>query len=144
MTKKKQVDNIKPVSRSASNNTQEPRMMLPNQIHSLSLAWSYHSNWSDDLSPPHIIPLSALKGHQFHLGVGHLGTTNSRAEVPFIVPEMPSPNIPYRELRPLGFGRVRGRGVWSPQVIVPQHLVMGEVFVEDSLTLMVLVVEDEV
>ena len=49
--KKKQVGNIKLVPRSVSNDTQEPRMMLPNQVHSPSSVWSYHSNWSDDLSP---------------------------------------------------------------------------------------------
>ena len=44
MTKKAQVGNVKPVPRSVVNNTQELRMTLPNQIHSPSLMWSYHSN----------------------------------------------------------------------------------------------------
>ena len=51
-TTKKQVGNVKLVPRSVSNNTQELRTMLPNQVCSPSLALSYHSNWSDDL-PPH-------------------------------------------------------------------------------------------
>ena len=111
MAKKKQVGNVKPVPRSVSNNTQEPRTMLLSQVHSPSLAWSYHSNWSDDLSHPHVIPPSPLNGHQSQLGIGHLRITNSRTDVPLVVPEMPSPNIPNRELRPLGFRRGRGRGV---------------------------------
>ena len=53
MAKQKQVGNVKQVPRSVSNNTQELRMMLLNQVCSSFLAWSYHSNWSDDLSPPH-------------------------------------------------------------------------------------------
>ena len=59
--KKKHVHNIKPVPRSVSNNTQELRMTLPNQVHSPSPVWLYHSNWSDDLSPSHVIPPN---GHQ--------------------------------------------------------------------------------
>ena len=93
--------------------------------------WLYHSNWSDDVSPPHVIPPSLLS-HQPPLNLGYLGTTNSRTEVPLFIPEMPSHDIPSRESRPLGFGRGRGRGMWSPQVIVPQYLVVGEVLVEDS------------
>ena len=72
--------------------------MLPSQVHSLSMAWSYHSNWSDDLSP-HVIPPSLL-GHQPPLNLGHLGTTNLRTEVPLVVPEMPSSEIPSRESGP--------------------------------------------
>ena len=45
---------------------------------------------------------------------------------------MSSPDIPSRESGPSGFGRGRGRGMWSPQVIVPQYLVVGEVLVENS------------
>ena len=62
-TKKKKVGNIKPVPRSVFSNTQEPRMMLSNQVHSPSQVWLYHSNWSDDLSPPHIIPPSPHNGY---------------------------------------------------------------------------------
>ena len=87
---------------SVSNNTQEPRMMLPSQVCSPSLVWSYHSNWSDDLSSLYNIPPSPL-GQQPLLNLGHLGTSNSRAEVPLVVPEMPSLDIPSRESRPLGF-----------------------------------------
>ena len=134
MTKKKQVGNAKLVSRSVFNNTQKPRRMLANQFHSQSLMWSYQSNWSDYLSPQHILPPSAINSYQSQLGLGCLGTANSRTEAPLFVPEMPSPNIPNRESRPMGFGRGRGRGVWAPQVIVPQHLVVGEILVEDSLT----------
>ena len=101
MTKKKQEGNVKPVPRSVSNNTQELRMMLPNQVCSPSLVWSYHSNWSNDPSPQ-IIPLSPLNGHQYQLQLGHLGTNNSRVEVPLIVPEMQSHNIPDIELRSFG------------------------------------------
>ena len=105
MTKKKQVG----MSRSVSNNSRTENDAA--QVHSPSLMWSYNSNWSDDLSPPHIMPPYPLNGHQSWLG---LGTTNSRADVSLIVPEMPSPNISNRESRPLGFRRGRGRGVWSP------------------------------
>ena len=35
-------------------------------------------------------------------------------EVPLVVPETPSPDIPSRESRPSGFGRGRGKGMWSP------------------------------
>ena len=69
-TKKKQIGNVKLVPRSVVNNTQELRMMLPNQIHSPSPMWSYHSNWSDDQSPPHIIPPSPLNSCQSWFGVG--------------------------------------------------------------------------
>ena len=44
ITKKKQVDNVKPVPRSVVSNPQELRTMLPNQIHFPSPMWSYHSN----------------------------------------------------------------------------------------------------
>ena len=111
MTKKKQVGNVKQVPRNVVNNTQELKMMLPNQVLSLSPVWSYHSNWSDDLFPPHVIPPSLLNSYQSQLGLGYLGTDNSRTEASLIVLEMPSPNIPNRELRPIGFGR--GRGVWA-------------------------------
>ena len=67
-TNKKQVGNVEPVARSVSNNTQELRMTLPKQVHSPSLAWSYLSNWSDDLPPLHIIPPSPLNSHQSQLG----------------------------------------------------------------------------
>ena len=50
-TKKKQVGNVKPVPKSVVSNTQELRMTLPNHVFSPSVAWSYHSNWYDDLSP---------------------------------------------------------------------------------------------
>ena len=79
MAKKRQVGNIKLVPRSVSNNTPEPRMTLSNQVCSPSLMLLYHSNWSDDLYPPYVIPSSPLNGHQSWLGVGHLGTTNSMA-----------------------------------------------------------------
>ena len=115
MTKKKQVGKVKPVPMSVVNNTQEPRMTLLNQIHSPSPTWSYHTNWSDDLSPPNIIPPSPLKIYQSWLGLGLLGTAYSRIEVPLFVPEMPSPDVPNRESRPMGFGRGRGRGVWAPR-----------------------------
>ena len=114
MAKMKQVGNIKPVPRSVVNNTQEPRMMVPNQGHSPSPVWLYHSNWSNDLSPPHIIPPSPLNSHQSWLELGCLGTASSRTEAPLFDPEMLSPDILNRELRPLGFGRGRGRGVWAP------------------------------
>ena len=97
---KKQRGNVKSVPRSVVNNTHEPRMTLPNQVHSPSPAWLYHSNWSDNLSPPHAIPPSPLNCHQSQLGLGHLGTAGSRMEVPLFVPEMSSPDIPNRELRP--------------------------------------------
>ena len=117
--------------------------MTPSQVHSPSLARSYHSNWSDDLSPPHIIPPSLL-GHQPLLNLGCLGTRNSRTEVPLVVPEMPSADMPSKEPGPLQFGKGRGRGMWSPQVIVPQCLVMDDILFEDSLKWMALLVEDEV
>ena len=101
--KKKQVGNVKPVPRSLVNNTQELRMTLPNQLHSPSSMWLYHSNWSDILSPLHIIPPSPLNSHQSQVGLGCLRIDNSRTEDLLIVPEMPSPNIPNMELRPLGF-----------------------------------------
>ena len=41
---KRLVGSVKPVPRSASNSPQESRTTLPNQVHSLSPAWSYHSN----------------------------------------------------------------------------------------------------
>ena len=82
--------------------------------------------------------------HQSWWGLGCLRTANSRTEAPLFVPEIPSPNIPYRESMPMGFGRGRSRDVWAPQVIVPQDLVMGEVFVEDSLTQMAVLEEDEI
>ena len=62
--KKRQVGSIKPVQRSVNNDTQELRMIQPSQAHSLSPALSYHSNVSDDLSPPHIILPSPPNGHQ--------------------------------------------------------------------------------
>ena len=102
---------MKPVPRSVVNNTQEPRMTLLNQVHSPSPTWSYHSNWSDNLSPPHIIPPSPLNNHQSQLGLGHLGTASSRMETPLFVPEMASLGIPNRESRPLGFERGWGLGV---------------------------------
>ena len=104
---------VKSVPRSVSNNTQESRTILPSQVHSPPLAWLYHSNWHDNLFPPHIIP-PFLPGHQPLLNLGHLGTKTSRTEVPLVVPEMPSPDIPSRESRSSGFGRGRGRGMWSP------------------------------
>ena len=84
--------------------------------------------------PPHVIPTSPFNSHQSWLGLGHLGTTNSRMEAPLFVPEIPSPNIPNWESKPVGFGRGRCRGVWAPQVIVPQFLVVGKVLIEDSPT----------
>ena len=89
--------------------------MLLSQVCSPSPVWSYHSNSSDNLSPPDIMPPSPLNGHQSQLGLGCLWTTYSNAEVPLVVPEIPSPNIPNREFRPLGFGRGRDRGMWSPR-----------------------------
>ena len=103
------------VPRNVVINNQELRMMLPNQVHSPSLAWSYHSNWSDGLSLPHFIPPSTLVSYYSQLGLGDLGKSNSWTEVPLIVPEMPSPNIPNRESRHLGFGKDRCRGVWAPR-----------------------------
>ena len=103
--KKRQVGSIKPVSRSVNNSTQDLRMTLPSQVHSLSHVWLYHSNWSDDLSPTHIIPPSPPNGHQFQLELGHFENTSPRTEVPLVDPEIPSTNIPNRETRPLGFGR---------------------------------------
>ena len=51
MIKKRLVGSDKPVSRSVNNSTQGLRRTLPHQVHSPSPAWSYHSSWSDDLSP---------------------------------------------------------------------------------------------
>ena len=123
-TKKKQVGNFNPVCRSVASNIQEPGMTLPNQVHSPSPVWLYHSNWSDDLSPPHIIPCSPLNNHQSWLGLGNLGIANSRTEVSLISPEMPSPDIPNREFRPLGFGRGWGKSMWVPpgnSSLMPGH-----------------------
>ena len=80
------------------NSTQELRMTLSSQAHSLYPVWSYHSNWSD-IKPP-----SPPNSHQSQLGMSHLENTSPWTEVPLVVPEMPSPNIPNRETRPLGFG----------------------------------------
>ena len=96
------------------NNNQELKMIPPNEIHSPLQIWSYHSNWRDDLFPPHIIPLPPFNSYQSQLGLGHFGIASSRKEVPLVVPETPSPNIPNQESRPTGFGRGRGRGVWVP------------------------------
>ena len=95
---------------SVVNNAQELRITLPNQICSPSPMWSYHSNLSDDLSPPCVIPPSPFNIYQSWLGLGHLGT-----EASLLVPEIPSPNIPNRESRPMRFGRGRGRGLWAPR-----------------------------
>ena len=114
-TTKKQVGNVKPIPRSVSNNTQELRISLPNQVHSPSPVWLYHSNWSEDLYPPHIRPPSPLNSHQSWFGLCYLGTVNSRTKAPLIVTEMPSPDIPNRELRPLGVRRDSSRGVWAPR-----------------------------
>ena len=76
MIKKKQVGNIKPVLRMWLT-TQEPRTTLLNQIHSQSPMWSYHSNWSNDLSPPHAIPPSPLNSYYSQLWLGNLGTASS-------------------------------------------------------------------
>ena len=69
VAKKKQVGKVKPEPRSVSNNAQEPRMTLCSQVHSPSLVWSYHSNWSENLSLPHIIPPSPFNGYQSPLGL---------------------------------------------------------------------------
>ena len=114
MKKKRQVGNVKLLPRSVVYNTQELRMTLPNQISHPSPMWSYHPNWSDDLSLQHIIPPSPLNSHQSQLELGHLGTANSGLETPLFVPEMPSPDIPNRESRPMGFGRGSDRGVGTP------------------------------
>ena len=63
MAKKKQVGNVTLGPKSISNNTQELRMMPPSQVYSLFTAWSYHSNWSDNISPPQIIPPLPPNGH---------------------------------------------------------------------------------
>ena len=114
MIMKRQVGSIKPGQRSVYNTTPELRMALPSQVHSPSPAWSYHSNWSDDLSTPHNIPPSPPNGCQPVLCLGHLENTYPRREVPLVVPQMSSPNIPNRETRPLGFGCGRDRGIWYP------------------------------
>ena len=113
MTKKNHVGNIKPVPRSVVSNTQELRTTLPNQIHSPSLMWLYHSNWSDDLSPPTHHNTTPFNSYQSQLELGHLETANSRTEAPLFVPEMPSSDIPNRKPIPVGFERGRDRGVWT-------------------------------
>ena len=92
---------------------------------------------------PHVsYHLLNFKSCQSWLVLDHLGTTNSRTEAPLFVPEMLSPNILNRESRTMGFGRVRG--VWATQVIIPQHLDMVNVLVEDCPTWMALLVEEDV
>ena len=101
---------VKLVPRSVVYNTQELRMMVPNDIVLRPCMWSYHSNWSDDLSSPHVIPPSPLNNFQSWLELGHVGEANSRTEAPLFVPEMPCPDFANREWRTMWFGRGRGRG----------------------------------
>ena len=76
-------------------------MTLPSQAHSLH---GFTPQIGVMIYPPHIIPPSLPNGHQNKFGLVHLENTSPRTEVPLVVPEMPSPNIPTRETRLLGFG----------------------------------------
>ena len=102
--KKIQVGSFKPVTRSVNSSSQESRITQPSKTHSTSPVWSYHSNWSDYLSPLHIIPPYPPNVHQSQLGLGCLENASPRLQVPLDAPEMSSPNISNTETGPLGFG----------------------------------------
>ena len=132
MTKQKQVGNVKLVPRSAVNNTQEPRMTVPNQVCSPSPTWSYHSNWSDNLSPPHIIPLLHLIVINPCLGGAMQGQLIQGQMFPCLSLKHPVLVFLIGNQDPLDLKGVEVCG--PPKVIVPQCLVMGEVLVKDSLS----------
>ena len=99
--------NVKPIT---TDTNQNQARSLGDRIHSSSPAWSYHSDWSDDLHPPHQNPPTPLTTYQALAALRTLVL-----ETPLTTSASQNPNPPSGGSRHNGLGR----GTWHAIVDCP-------------------------